>query len=179
MFLLNVYKLVFVDESGFHTSMTPTHARGPKGERVYDYVPRNRGRSTTLIAGLSLHGPQASWMFEGGVNAATFETYVQHILAPSLVAGQIVIMDNHQAHKQDVVRELIEARGCELILLPTYSPDLSPIEELFSKVKALVRKANARSQETLGQAIADALKAVTLADIIGWFKDCGFSAQYL
>lgn len=156
--------------------MTPTHARAPKGERVYDYVPRNRGRSTTLIAGLSLHGPQASWMFGGGVNAATFETYVQHILAPSLVAGQIVIMDNHQAHKQEVVRELIEAWGCELILLPTYSPDLSPIEELFSKVKALVKKANARAQETLGQAIADALKAVTLADIIGWFKDCGFSA---
>ncbi len=104
---------------------------------------------------------------------------MRHILAPTLVAGQIVIMDNHQAHKQEVVRELIEARGCELILLPTYSPDLSPIEELFSKVKTMVRKANARTQDALGQAIADALKAVTLADIIGWFKHCGFSAQYL
>ncbi len=142
-------------------------------------MPRNRGRSTTLIAALSLHGHQAPWMFEGGVNAATFEVYVRRILAPTLVAGQIVIMDNHKAHKQEVVRELIEAQDCELILLPTYSPDLSPIEELLSKVKTLVRKANARTAEALGQAIAEALKAVTLADIIGWFKHCGFSAQYL
>lgn len=179
MFLLNVGKLVFVDESGFHTSMTPTHARAPKGERVYEHVPRNRGRSTTLIAALSLHGPKAPWMFEGGVNVPTFETYVRHILAPTLVAGQIIIMDNHKAHKQDAVRALIEARGCELLLLPTYSPDLNPIEELFSKVKQLVRKAKARTQEALGLAIADALKQVTLADITGWFKDCGFSAQYL
>ena len=117
-------------------------------------------------------------IIEGAVNAAAFEAYVEHILAPSLSAGQIVVLDNLSAHKGVRVRQLIESRGCELLFLPAYSPDFSPIEETFSKVKTFLRRVGARTHEALQEAIGQALETVTAQDALGWFTHCGYrSAQ--
>ena len=131
---MDARKVVVVDESGSNIALTPTYGRAPKGQRAHGSVPRNRGKNTTLLAALSLDGVGASMIIEGSVNAVAFEAYVEHILAPSLLKGQIVVLDNLSVHKGTRVRDLIEARGCELRFLPAYSPDCSPIEETFSKV---------------------------------------------
>jgi len=114
-------------------------------------------------------------IIEGSVNALAFEAYVEQVLAPSLVAGQIVVLDNLSAHKGARVRQLIEARGCELLFLPAYSPDYSPIEETFSKLKAFLRRVGARTHEALQEAIGQALETVTAADALGWFTHCGYT----
>jgi DDE superfamily endonuclease len=124
--------LVFIDETGSNIALTPLYARAPKGERARGKVPRNRGKNTTLIAALSLvfdggcHDPRI-----GSTNTIAFEVYVEQVLAPTLQAGQIVVMDNLQAHKSARIKQVIEAKGCQLLFLPGYSPDLSPIEEAF------------------------------------------------
>jgi transposase len=170
--------LVFVDESGFNTSMTRSHARAPRGERAYGKVPRNRGKNTTLIAAITLQGAMGAPMtVEGGANKEVFESYLEHFLVPEIKAGQVIVMDNLGAHLPERVRELIESRGAHLVYLPTYSPDLNPIEEAFSKIKQLVRKAGARSREALVEAIAQALSAVTPEDAAGWFSHCGYEPQ--
>jgi transposase len=171
-------RLVFVDESGFNTSMTRLRARAPRGKRAYGKVPRNRGKNTTLIAAITLQGAMGESMtVEGATDAEAFEAYVEHFLAPSLSKGQVVVLDGLGAHRTDKVRELIEARGAELVLLPSYSPDLNPIEEAFSKIKALVRKEGARVREALVEAIGRALAAVTAEDAAGWFAHAGYRAQ--
>jgi transposase len=171
-------RLVIVDECGSNIALTPLYARAPKGQRAQGSVPRNRGKNTTLLASLSLPGVGACMIIEGAVNALAFEAYVEQILAPSLSAGQIVVLDNLSAHKGARVRQLIEARGCELLFLPAYSPDYSPIEETFSKLKAFLRRVEARTHEALQEAIAQALETVTAADALGWFTHCGYqSAQ--
>jgi transposase len=171
-------RLVFVDESGFNTSMTRPRARAPRGKRAYGKVPRNRGKNTTLIASITLQGAMGESMtVEGATDALAFEAYVEHFLAPSLAKGQVVVLDGLGAHRTDRVRELIEARGADLVLLPSYSPDLNPIEEAFSKIKHLVRKAGARVREALAEAIARALAAVTLEDAAGWFAHAGYWPQ--
>jgi transposase len=171
-------RLVFVDESGFHTSMTRLRARAPKGKRAYGKVPRNRGKNTTLIAAITLHGAMGAPMtVEGGTDSAAFEAYVEHFLAPTLREGQVVVLDGLGAHRPKKIRELIEARGADLVFLPSYSPDLNPIEEAFSKVKALVRKEGARLSEALVEAIGRALAAVTAEDAAGWFAHAGYWPQ--
>lgn len=158
--------------------MTRLHARAPKGERAYGKVPRNRGKNTTLIAAITLGGAMGAPMtIEGGTNKEVFESYLKHFLVPELEAGQVVVMDNLGAHLPDKVRELIESKGAYLVYLPTYSPDLNPIEEAFSKVKQLVRKAEARTREALMEAIAQALRAVTPEEAAGWFSNCGYKPQ--
>jgi transposase len=116
-------------------------------------------------------------ILEGAVNAVAFEAYVEHILVPSLSTGQIVVLDNLSVHKGARVRQLIEARGCELLFLPAYSPDYSPIEETFSKVKAFLRRAGARTHQALQEAIRQALETVTAADALGWFTHCGYQSS--
>ncbi len=165
---------MFVDECGTHTSMTRLRGRAPKGERAYAKVPRNRGRNTTLLASMGLEGMGPSMAVVGSTTKAVFETYVERVLAPSLSPGQVVVLDNLGAHKGERVRELVEARGCELLFLPAYSPDFSPIEEAFSKLKALLRKAAARTRGLLVEAIGRALLAVTARDAMGWFVHCGY-----
>jgi len=167
-------RLVVVDESGSHIALTPLYARAPRGERAHGSVPRNRGKNTTLLAALSLSGIGACMILEGAVNAQAFEAYVEQILAPSLAPGQIVLMDNLSVHKRARVRQLIEARGCELRFLPAYSPDSSPIEETFSKLKASLCRVGARTHEALAEAIGQALETVTAADALGWFRHCGY-----
>ena len=167
-------RLVFLDECGSHIALTPLYARAPKGERARSSVPRNQGKNLTLIASLSLEGMGASMLLEGGVNAPAFETYVEQLLAPSLQPGQVVVMDNLSAYKGARVQQLIEDRGCHLLFLPAYSPDFSPIEETFSKIKAFLRRAGARTPEALQEAIAQALLTVTPQDARGWFGHCGY-----
>jgi transposase len=119
----------------------------------------------------------ASMTVEGGIDAAGFEAYVEHFLAPTLREGQVVVLDGLGAHRTDKVRELIEARGAELLFLPSYSPDLNPIEEAFSKIKNVVRKAQARTRGALVEAIASAISSLTLEDVAGWFAHCGYYPQ--
>jgi transposase len=167
-------RLVFVDESGFTISMDRLRSRAPRGERAYGRVPRNRGKNQTLIASMSLQGGMGGCMcIEGATDAAVFEAYVEEVLAPSLLEGQVVVLDGLGAHRTARVRELIEGRGCDLLFLPPYSPDLNPIEEAFSKIKNLVRKAAEREREALNGVIATALKAIGPRDVIGWFAHCG------
>jgi transposase len=171
-------RLVFVDESGFHTSMTRLRARAPKGKRAYGKVPRNRGKNTTLIAAITLEGAMGAPMtVEGGTDSAAFEAYVEHFLAPTLREGQVVVLDGLGAHRPKKIRELVEARGADLVFLPSYSPDLNPIEEAFSKVKALVRKEGARLSEALVEALGRALASVTAEDAAGWFAHAGYRPQ--
>jgi transposase len=171
-------RLVFVDESGFNTSMTRLRARAPRGKRAYGKVPRNRGKNTTLIAAITLEGGMGiSMTVEGATDALAFEAYVEHFLAPTLEKGQVVVLDGLGAHRTHRVRELIEARGAGLVFLPSYSPDLNPIEEAFSKIKALVRKEGARVREALVEAIGRAMAAVTIEDAAGWFTHAGYWPQ--
>ena len=171
-------RLVFVDESGFHTSMTRLRARAPRGKRAYGKVPKNRGKNTTLIAAITLQGGMGESMsVEGATDALAFETYVEHVLAPSLSEGQVVVLDKLGAHRTDRVRDLIEGRSADVVLLPSYSPDMNPIEEAFSKIKHLVRKAGARMREELVEAIGRALASVTLDDAASWFAHAGYWPQ--
>jgi transposase len=167
-------QLVFVDEMGTNTSLSPVYAWAKKGQRAYWSVPRNRGANTTVLSSMSSRGMGPSLTVEGATDTAVFEAYVEQVLAPTLHRGQVVVMDNLSAHKGERIRELIEERGCELIYLPSYSPDFNPIEEAFSKIKGLVRKAEARTKEALLEAIGWALSAVTTDDARGFFEHCGY-----
>jgi transposase len=169
--------LVFVDESGTHLALTPVYARAPRGERAHGVVPADRGTNVTLLAALSLRGAGAAMTVTGAADALVFEAYVRDVLAPTLRPGQIVVLDNVRSHKGDTVRALIEARGCRLLFLPAYSPDYSPIEHAFSKVKALLRRAAARTRDTLDAAIGEALAAISGQDARGWFTACGYHVE--
>jgi len=171
---LDARQLVVIDECGSNIGLTPLYARAPKGQRAPGQAPRNRGKNTTLIAALTFEGMSESMMIEGSANAVAFERYIEEILAPSLSSGQIVIMDNLAAHKGKRIEQLIQQRGCQLLFFPSYSPDFSPIEETFSKVKAFLRRAGARTREALQEAICQALLTVTPQDAHGWFHHCGY-----
>ncbi len=154
--------------------MTPLYAYAPHGQRAIGTVPRNYGASMTLIASLSLSGMGEALMLDGAADGAAFDLYIEQILAPSLRPGQIVILDNLSIHLGARVKQAIEARGCRLLFLPAYSPDLSPIEEAFSKLKTVLRRAGARTHEALQEAIATALDLITATDAHGWFSHCGY-----
>ena len=163
-----------MDKMGAHTSFAPLYAYAPRGKRASFKVPRNRGKNTTLVASIGQEGMGPSMAVEGSMTREVFEAYAEHFLAPELRPGQAVVMDNLGAHKGERVRELIGARGCGLLYLPPYSPDLNPIEEAFAKVKALLRQAGARTREASVEAIGRALDAVTSRDARGFFGHCGY-----
>jgi transposase len=165
---------VFIDETSTGLNMTRRYARTLRGERAYGYVPRNYGTRTTLIAALSPDGMGAAMTLAGAVDRAAFEAYVEQCLVPELQVGQIVLMDNLSSHQGPAIEAAIEGAGCRLLYLPPYSPDYSPIEQALSKIKALLRKCAARTQEALDEAIAAALEKVTAADARGWFAHCGY-----
>lgn len=169
---------MFVDESGFHTAMTRGYARAPSHQRAVDAVPRNHGLHYTLVCAVSLAGPLAPLILDGPMTALVFEWYVREQLCPTLVKGQVVILDNLSSHRRPVIRALIEAAGCTLLYLSPYSPDFNPIELVFSKLKALVRGAACRTVDTLFDAIGTALNAVTHADLAHWFKHTFFSVLF-
>jgi len=166
---------VFVDECSTNIALTRLYARAPRGERAYGKAPRNWGKNITLISSLSAdEGIGAAMSVEGATDGAAFETYVKHFLAPTLRRGQIVVMDNLQVHKIKRVRDLVEGAGAEVLFLPPYSPDFSPIEEAFSKVKGILRRIGARTREALLEATSEALDAVSRTDAVGWFGHCGY-----
>ncbi len=165
---------MFVDESSTNVALTPRYGRAPKGERARGSAPRNWGKNVTLISSITLEGMGPSMSIEGSSDTDSFGLYMRNVLAPGLKSGQIVLMDNLSVHQSGWVRELIEGRGCRLWLLPSYSPDLNPIEEAFSKVKHLLRKAKARTLDALFEATAQALDAVGASDARGYFEHCGY-----
>jgi transposase len=168
---------VWLDETGSHLGYTPAHARAPRGQRAYASAPRNKGENKTVLASVSLAGVGPTMRFDGPMTTARFEGYIRHRLAPTLRPGQIVVADNLQAHHSDRARAAIEARGAHLWHLPAYSPDFNPIEEAFSKVKAFLRRARARTDDALRAATWAALAAISHADIAGWVKHCGYGAM--
>ena len=142
-------RFVVLDESGTNLNLTRLYARAPRGQRAYGTIPRNTPRNTTVIAALTTAGMGPAMLLEGAMDTAAFEAYLEHFLAPSLVPGQIVLMDNLNAHRSARTRALITTRGCDLWYLLAYSPDLSPTEHAFSKLKSSLRRAAARTQEAL------------------------------
>jgi transposase len=171
---LDARRFVFVDECSTNTSLSPIYGWARRGRRVYFEVPRNWGANVTLLSSMTRSGMGPSMAVEGPTTREVFEAYVEEVLAPELSVGQIVVMDNLSSHKGPRVRKLIESRGCELLYLPPYSPDLNPIEEAFAKLKALLRRAGARSREALIEAMSGALKAVTTSDARGFFEHRGY-----
>jgi len=169
------HRLLFIDESGAKTNMTRLYGRARRGKRVHDHVPQARWETTTMIAAVGRHGPQAAWVLDGPIDGATFAVWAERILAPTLEPTDIVVMDNLSVHKNPVARAAIEATGAIVWDLPPYSPDLNPIEKMWSKVKAYLRKIKAREPETLCEAIGHALAQVTRTDIRNWFASCGYS----
>jgi transposase len=167
-------RFVFVDECSTNISLSPIYARAPKGERAYGKAPRNWGENISLISAIDSEGVKPSMSVEGAVDGKAFETYIKYFLAPELGHGQIVVMDNLSVHKSKRIEQLIEETGATLLFPPPYSPDFNPIEEAFSKVKSILRKASSRSKEALLEATGKALNAITPEDIRGFYSDCGY-----
>jgi transposase len=171
---LPVTDLVFLDETGTTTAMAHRYARAPRGQRATGSAPRNHGPNTTLLACLTSTGMGPAMLVEGATTTEVFTAYVEQVLVPWLRPGQMVILDNLSAHTGERVRHLIEAAGCQVRFLPAYSPDFSPIEWAFSKLKTGLRAAMARTRDALERAIASGLDQITAADADGWFYGCGY-----
>jgi transposase len=169
--------LVFVDETGANTGMTRTYGRAPRGQRVQATAP-GAWKNVTLIVGLRTSGVVAPRALEGALDRDAFQTYVEEALVPELHPEDVVVWDNLQPHKNPAVIAVIEAAGARVEPTPVYSPDLTPIEEMFSKTKTYLRTAAARTTETVIVAMGEALKGVTHGDILGWFQDrCAYAMQ--
>ena len=173
---MDIDKLVFLDESGINTGMTRLYGRSPSNERIIDYVPDVRFERTSILSSIRANGDMVPLVFEGALNGELFKAYVTECLVPNLHEGDIVIMDNLTSHKVKGVVDPIIAAGANVIYLPPYSPDLNPIEMMWSKVKAYLRKVKARTKESLETAIAEALGYITKSDILAWFAENGYSA---
>lgn len=170
-----VKRLKFLDESGAHLGLTRLFARAAPGQRIVEATPGYSGPHYTLLATLGWQEVIAPWILEGPINSIAFEAYVRSQLLPTLRRGDIVVMDNLSAHTGETIRQLIEARGACLEFLPPYSPDFNPIELCWSKVKAALRAAKARTFEALVEAMAEALRSISLTDIQDWFAHCGYA----
>jgi transposase len=173
---IDPHRLVFVDETGTNTAMTRTYGRAPRGERVVGTVP-GQWTTVTLISALRLSGVVAPLAFEGATDTPAFQTYVEQVLTPQLQPGDVVIWDNLKPHQDAEVKQLIETAGAELVPLPPYSSDLTPIEELWSKVKTVLKSAAARTTEALYDVMGPALRSVRPEDILGWFRFCGWCGR--
>lgn len=168
-------RLVFLDESGAKTNLTRLRGRALRGERVYDTTPHGHWCTTTMISSIRSNGSTACLVIDGATDQDVFQEYVRRVLVPTLRAGDCVIMDNLAPHKAPGVQALVNAAGATVRWLPAYSPDLNPIEKMWSKVKELLRSARARTQDTLVSAIGEALKSVTADDALHWFASCGYT----
>ena len=172
-------QFVFLDESSAKTNMTRLYGRAPVGQRCYFAAPQGHWHTTTLLSAMHCTGvmEDASIVFDGPTDAIVFRSYVEQCLAPSLRVGDIVVMDNLASHKVAGVREAIEGVGASVWYLPPYSPDLNPIEKLWSKVKAWLRRAAARTVEELIEAVGDALRTVDADECLNYFRSCGYDTR--
>lgn len=167
--------MIFLDESGAKTNLTRLCGRALKGKRVHAHTPQGHWQTTTMISSIRLDGSTACMALEGTTDTESFRAYVAEVLVPTLQSGDIVVMDNLSPHKSDPTLALITSAGAQALFLPAYSPDLNPIEKMWSKVKGLLRAAEARTSADLIAAIAQALARITPQDALGWFTSCGYS----
>jgi transposase len=170
-------RLVFLDESGVKTNMTRLRGRARHGLRLFAHAPHGHWCTTTLISSIRINGETAAMELDGATDSLAFRTYVDRVLAPSLHEGDVVVMDNLRAHYDEEAIELIEQTGARVLFLPPYSPDFNPIEKMWSKIKSILRKLEARTQEELSEVIAEAFGCVTPADAKGWFSSCFITAS--
>ena len=170
-------RYVYLDEVGSHLGMTRRYSRAPRGERAYGTAPGSRGKNRTLITALTLAGIGPGLLLDEAIDRETFDGYIIHRLAPTLVTGQIVVVDNLKVHYSDRARQAIEARGAQLWYLPPYSPDFNPIEEAFSKVKTFLRAAQPRTLDDHSTAIWAALRTITPQNAAGWFAHAGYGTH--
>jgi transposase len=173
---LDPARLVFIDETWAKTNMTRTHGRARKGERLVAKVPHGAWRTLTFLAALRCDAITAPCVVDGPINGATFLAYVRQLLAPTLRPGDIVIMDNLGSHKGQAVRAAIRAAGAKLFFLPPYSPDLNPIEQVFAKLKTLLRKANERTVETTWKRIGALIDAFSPTECANYLRNSGYAS---
>lgn len=174
--ILDPEKLVFLDEMGVNSAMTPEYGWSEVGRRILDFRPV-RGRNVSVIGALTLQGLDAVMTYDGGVDGATFLAYLEQVLVPTLRPGQVVLMDNVGFHKVQGVERAIRQAGCDVAWLPPYSPEFNPIEECWSKLKSLLRKARPRSRQAIDDAIRDLLDEIRPRDASGWFRHAGYGTR--
>lgn len=169
-------QFVFLDEASAKTNMTRLYGRAPGGSRCIDHTPHGHWKTMTMLSAIRLEGvmQDATVVIDGAMNGVTFLTYIEQFLVPALRPGDVVVMDNLASHKIKGVREAIESVGCDLWYLPPYSPDFNPIEKLWSKVKAWLRRVSAVTFDTLSDAVVDALRAVDSQECSNYFRSCGY-----
>jgi len=172
---LNPKSLVFIDETWTSTNMAPRYGRGPRGQRVDGIAPHGHWKTSTFVAALRHDRITAPCVFDGPINGAAFTAWIEQALAPTLHAGDIVILDNLSSHKVAGIKQAIKARGAKLVYLPPYSPDLNPIEQVFAKLKHLLRKASARTVDALHDAIGSLLDAFSPAECQNYINNSGYS----
>ena len=167
--------LIFLDESSINLGMTRLYGRAKSNQRIYDYVPDVRFKRKSILSGIGLRGVVAPLVFDGSLNGEVFVKWVSEMLCPLLNKGDIVVMDNLSSHKVKGVSEAITECGAKIVYLPPYSPDLNPIELMWSKMKSILRKLKARTAENFDSAVCLALDSISLIDISNWFKHDGYS----
>ena len=171
----DIRKFIFIDEMGSNLGFTRLYGRATPGQRVVEDVPSKKGENVSTIGAIGLDGVRAALSLPGAIDGETMAFFVTEMLAPELKPGEIVFMDNCSIHKVEEVTEAIEAVGARVVFLPTYSPDLNPIENCWSKVKSILRSLKPRSAEELFKALEKAFAAITTQNILGWFKHCGYA----
>jgi len=171
---VDIQRLKFVDESGVNLALTRLYGRAPAGTRAVGSVPQNYGTNVTLLGALSLTGLEALMTVDGATDGEVFHAFVEQVLCPTLCPGDIVVMDNLSAHKVAGIQDAIAECGAQVVYLPPYSPDLSPLELCWSKLKTILRRVGARTREALEVAITQALEQITAADALAWFAHCGY-----
>lgn len=169
-------RLIFLDETWIKTNMTRTYGRCPKGERLRAKVPHGHWKTLTFIGALRLEGLTAPWVLDGPVDGESFLAYVERCLVPILKQGDIVVMDNLGSHKRKAVRAAIRKAGAKLFLLPKYSPDFNPIEQVFSKIKALMRKAAERTVDAVWKRLGSLLKSISPLEAANYFRNSGYAS---
>jgi putative transposase len=172
---IDARSLVFLDETWTKTNMAPLRGWAPLGTRLKAKVPHGRWQTMTFLAALRHDRIEAPWLIEGPINGERFRLYVERVLLPTLKSGDIVIMDNLGSHKGKIVRRAIRSIGAKLFFLPKYSPDLNPIEQVFAKLKHLLRKASARTPDTVCNAIGQILEAFTPQECLNYFQNSGYA----
>jgi transposase len=170
----DVHRFYFLDETGLRLDYCRRYGRAPGSQRVGGAVPLRRGKSLTLIGALGVGGLRAVQVLDGALNQRSFACYVAHVLAPQLRRGDVLVLDNLPVHKLGGLREALAQQGVEVLFLPPYSPDFTPVEQAWSKLKTALRKAQARTGETLEAALQSALDWITSQDAKAWFNHCGY-----